>query len=59
VTVILVVRYKHNRLHCVCEDDGICAGDCTVHRYTVWPECTHVECSVHIVTTVLYTVNGP
>ena len=40
-------------------DSGLCAADCTVHKFKMWPNCRHVESSVHIVTTVLQTVNAP
>ena len=29
------------------------------HKYNLWSECRHVACSVHIVTTVLQTLDAP
>ena len=57
-SVFEVSHRKHNWLHSVCEDSGLCAADCTVHKYTICTKCRHTECSVHIFTTVMRTATA-
>ena len=59
VSIFEVSHNKHNWKHSLGKDSGLCAADGTVHKYTIRIECRHVESSVHIVTTLLYTVYSP